>query len=81
MNKLDYETLTSFLFCGFCISSCLGSMYFEPDVVDTSATEKNISYLGDTCWFSVTFNYVETKFTNAAYYKPFKYVVKIEGVE
>ena len=67
--------------CSICITSCLEPLYFEPDVIETSSTEENISSLGDTCWFLVTFKLVETKFTNAEYFKPFKYVVEIEGLE
>ena len=67
--------------CSICITSCLEPLYFEPDVIETSSTEENISSLGDTCWFLVTFKQVETKFTNAEYFKPFKYVVEIEGIE
>lgn len=67
--------------CSICITSCLEPLYFEPDVIETSSTEENISSLGDTCWFLVTFKQVETKFTNAEYFKPFKYVVEIEGLE
>lgn len=67
--------------CVFCITSCLEPLYFEPDVIETSSTEENISSLGDTCWFLVTFKQVETKFTNAEYFKPFKYLIEIEGVE
>lgn len=69
------------ILCLLGVTSCLEALYFEPDVIETSSTKENISHLGDTCWFLVDFKHVETKFTNAAYFKPFKYVVEIEGLE
>lgn len=69
------------ILCLLGVTSCLEPLYFEPDVIETSSTEENISSLGDTCWFLVTFKQVETKFTNKAYFKPFKYLIEIEGVE
>ena len=46
------------LLCAVSMSACLGTHYFEPDVVDTSDQEERISYLGDTCWFEVEYQQV-----------------------
>lgn len=69
------------LLCAVSMSACLGTHYFEPEVVETSDQEERISYLGDTCWFEVEYQQVMTKFQPGMAFKPFKYVVEIEGIE
>lgn len=69
------------LLCAVSMSACLGSHYFEPEVLGTSDQEDRISYLGDTCWFEVEYQQVMTKFQPGMAFKSFKYVVEIEGVE
>ena len=69
------------LLCAVSMSACLGTHYFEPEVVETSDQEERISYLGDTCWFEVEYQRVMTKFQPGMAFKPFKYVVEIEGIE
>ena len=69
------------LLCAVSMSACLGSHYFEPEVLGTSDQEERISYLGDTCWFEVEYQQVMTKFQPGMAFKSFKYVVDIEGVE
>lgn len=69
------------LLCAVSMSACLGTHYFEPEVVETSDQEEKISYLGDTCWFQVEFQQVMTKFEPEEDFKPFRYVVEIEGLE
>ena len=69
------------LLCAVSMSACLGTHYFEPEVVETSGQEERISYLGDTCWFEVEYQRVMTKFQPGMAFKPFKYVVEIEGIE
>ena len=55
--------------------------YFEPEIGDTSKVEGKISHKGDTCWFEVEYQHVMTKFQPGMAFKPFKYVVEIEGIE
>ena len=63
------------------ISSCFPTHYFEPEIGDTSKVEGKISHKGDTCWFEVEYQHVMTKFQPGMAFKPFKYVVEIEGIE
>ena len=63
------------------ITSCFPTHYFEPEIGDTSKVEGKISHKGDTCWFEVEYQHVMTKFQPGMAFKPFKYVVEIEGIE
>lgn len=63
------------------ITSCLSTHYFEPEIGDTSKVEGKISHKGDTCWFEVEYQHVMTKFQPGMAFKPFKYIVEIEGIE
>ena len=69
------------LLCMLGISSCFPAHYFEPEIGDTSKVEGKISHKGDTCWFEVEYQHVMTKFQPGMAFKPFKYVVEIEGIE
>ena len=69
------------LLCMLGITSCFPTHYFEPEIGDTSKVEGKISHKGDTCWFEVEYQHVMTKFQPGMAFKPFKYVVEIEGVE
>ena len=69
------------LLAAVCISGCMPTHYYEPEVIETSDTEAKISYLGEVCWFQVNWNHVQTKFQPGRAFKPFKYVIKIEGTE
>lgn len=70
-----------FFLCVLGVTSCLATHYYEPEVIDTSQTDERISHLGDTCWFAVEYQYVKTKFQPGMAFKPFKYVIEIEGFE
>ncbi len=67
------------LLCAVFTSACLGTHYFEPEVVDTSDPQEKLSHEGDTCWFQVTYNQVMTRFQPGYDFKPFKYVIEIKG--
>lgn len=69
------------LLCVLGISSCFPTHYFEPEIGDTSKVEGKISHKGDTCWFEVEYQHMMTKFQPGIAFKPFKYVVEIEGIE
>ena len=69
------------LLCMLGITSCFPTHYFEPEIGDTSKVEGKISHKGDTCWFEVEYQHVMTKFQPGMAFKPFKYVVEIEGIE
>ena len=69
------------LLCVLGITSCFPTHYFEPEIGDTSKVEGKISHKGDTCWFEVEYQHVMTKFQPGMAFKPFKYVVEIEGIE
>lgn len=69
------------LLCAACMTSCLWTHYFEPEVVGTSDSEAEISCLGDTCWFQVNFSRVMTRFQPGEDFKPFRYVVEVEELE
>lgn len=69
------------LLCMLGITSCFPTHYFEPEIGDTSKVEGEISHKGDTCWFEVEYQHVMTKFQPGMAFKPFKYVVEIEGIE
>ena len=63
------------------ISACMPTHYYEPEVIKTSDSEAKISSLGEVCWFQVNWNHVQTKFQPGRAFKPFKYVIEIEGTE
>ena len=63
------------------ISACMPTHYYEPEVIETSDSEAKISSLGEVCWFQVNWNHVQTKFQPGRAFKPFKYVIEIEGTE
>lgn len=63
------------------ISACMPTHYYEPEVIKTSDSEAKISCLGEICWFQVNWNHVQTKFQPGRAFKPFKYVIEIEGTE
>ena len=69
------------LLCVFGITSCFPTHYYEPEIGDTSKVEGKISHKGDTCWFEVEYQQVQTKFQPGEAFKAFKYVIEIEGVE
>ena len=69
------------LLAAVCISGCMPTHYYDPEVIETSDSEAKISFLGEICWFQVNWNYVQTKFQPGRAFKPFKYVIKIEGTE
>ena len=76
MKRLFY-----FLLCVLGMTSCLGTHYFMPEVIQTSDTDDKISCLGDVCWCEVEYQQVKTRFQPGEAYKPFKYVIEIEGLE
>lgn len=69
------------LLCVLGISSCFPTHYYEPEIGDTSKVEGKISHKGDTCWIEVEYQHMMTKFQPGIAFKPFKYVVEIEGIE
>ena len=80
-NRMSMKHLYIILLYVFGITSCLSTHYFEPEIGDTSKVEGKISHKGDTCWFEVEYQHVMTKFQPGMAFKPFKYVVEIEGIE
>ena len=76
-----FSILLTLLLCMLGITSCFPTHYFEPEIGDTSKVEGKISHTGDTCWFEVEYQHVMTKFQPGMAFKPFKYVVEIEGIE
>ena len=75
------KRMTIMLLCAACISACMGTAYFEPDVVGTSDSEETIPFSGGICWFQVEYRQVMTRFQPGKDFKPFRYVVAIEGME
>ncbi len=73
--------LAASLLAAVCISACMPTHYYEPEVIETSDSDAKISCLGDICWFQVNWNHVQTKFQPGRAFKPFKYVIEIEGTE
>ena len=74
-------TILITLLAAVCISACMPTHYYEPEVIKTSDSEAKISSLGEVCWFQVNWNHVQTKFQPGRAFKPFKYVIEIEGTE
>ena len=80
-NRMSMKHLYIIILCVLGITSCLSTHYFEPEIGDTSKVEGKISHKGDTCWFEVEYQHVMTKFQPGMAFKPFKYVIEIEGIE
>lgn len=76
MKRLFY-----LLLCILGMTSCLGTHYFMPEIVQTSDTDDKISHMGEVCWFEVEYQQVKTRFQPGEAHKPFKYVIEIEGLE
>ena len=65
------KRMTIMLLCAACISACMGTAYFEPDVVGTSDSEETIPYSGGICWFQVEYRQVMTRFQPGKAFNPF----------
>ena len=62
--------------------------YYDPEITNSSDTSSTyhgttgeIPSTGDTCWFEVKYEYVQTKFQPGASRKAFRYAIEIEGME
>ena len=62
--------------------------YYDPEITNSSDTSSTyhgttgeIPSIGDTCWFEVKYEYVQTKFQPNESRKAFRYTITIEGME
>ena len=66
-----------------CVQSCFlipdWIWYYELKVTQVSDEESMLSCLGDTCWFKVAYQRVDTKFQPGIGFEEFRYIIEIGG--